>query len=534
MSWLEQVFDGAQDILESLDLDCVEDTKNRVREVDGLARETFDFCTDTVAKSTEMISFAMDIKDTLDGFRDGMDASDLKTVKELIEGDKMKAAMGIAGEIDDIALTCINKSIEMTTKMQEGYDVLPSVVREGVDRFAGEDEDPEDMSLDVEPDISELEECINAVKELNLFTAMEAGTRAFNGLTSKADVCMNLFERIKSFAEAVATITEAMMDLDVREVISKVKDMCRCIRLTDVMRAFCEGVRRLITFIIDLFKECSERLSCLWAALDYAKDCLESCGAAAVEAKERCVEAFAHGTELIDICTSVRGQLENLDDMNAGSIAAFKNLADGDEVSRSIDLARGMDDQVVACVEKVVSLIDTVRQGWEGLPSIVTDGIDDLVGSGRSDDDPSPADVEGDISELDICRGEVESAGLLETVQALLKSFTGVSDKVDLCKSMLSSAEGFSDGCSGSIAEFMGTWNLETMGDKIRQICRCAALGEMLRQFAEEVKRLVMSVISLLEALLSKVTNPPLPDLGDMADSVGDAISDGLDKIKFW
>jgi len=511
MQWLEQVFDGAQDVLESLDLDCVEDTKNRVREVDGLARETFDFCTDTVAKSNDMISFAMEIKGTLDGFADGMDASDLKTVKELIQGDSMKAAMAIAGEIGDIALTCINKSVEMTTKMQEGYDILPSVVKEGVDTFAGADEDPEDMSLDVEPDISELTECINAVKELNLFTAMEAGTRAFNSLTSKADVCMDLFERIKGFAEAVATITEAMMDLDVREVIGKVKEMCRCIRLTDVMRAFCEGVRRLVTFIIDLFKESSERLSCLWAALDYAKDCLESCGATAVEAKDRCLEAFAHGTELIDTCASIRGQLENLDDMNAEAVQAFKNLADGDEVTRSIDLARNMDDQVLSCVEKVVSLIDTVKQGWEGLPSIITDGIDDLVEAGKSDDDSSPADVEGDISELDACRGEVESAGLFETVQALLKSFTGVSDKVEVCKSMLSTAEGFSNGCSGTIAEFMGTWNLETMGDKIRQICRCAALGEMLRQFAEEVKRLVMSVIDLLETLLGKVTNPPLP-----------------------
>jgi len=540
MSWLgdlaSSALDGAQDLLgdAGIDLSCVENAKNRVCDVNGLAKESIEYCVNTLAKSNDMLSFAMEIKDTLDGFKDGMDASDLKTVKELIEGDKMKAAMGLAGEMDDIALTCIEKSLQMTTKMQEGYDGLPGFVKEGVDQVAGEEEDDRDMTVDVEPDISELTECINAVKELNLFTAMEAGMNAFRGLTSKAEVCMNLYEKIKGFAEAVTSITDAMMDLDVQAVISKVKDMCKCIRLTDVMRQFCEQVQRLITFIIDLFKEVSEKLSCLWAALDYAKDCLSDCGAAASAAKDMCVAAFEHGCSLIETCTSIKGQLESVTGMDASAVQAIKDLAGGDDVKRSIDLAQGMDDQILQCTEKVLSMIDTVKQGWDGLPPIVTDGIDDLVEAGKADDDPSPADTERDIADLDSCKGEVDSSSLLNVAQVSMNCFSGVSDKVEVCKSMLETSQGFSDSCNGTISEFMGTWNLDTMGDKIKQICRCVTLGEMMRQFAEQVKNLVMSIVALLQSILDKFTNLPIPDLGSVADGIQDAISDGIEKLKFW
>ena len=91
---------------------------------------------------------------------DGMDANDLKTVKELIEGDKMKCVMNLASEIQAMSSDCVEKSVQMTSLMQEGYNGLPQLVRTGIDKVADEDVDPE-LQVDVAPDIEELDKCID-------------------------------------------------------------------------------------------------------------------------------------------------------------------------------------------------------------------------------------------------------------------------------------------------------------------------------------------------------------------------------------
>lgn len=533
MSFLGQVTHFAEGMVDQIaeladiDWDCIENAKNACVDTNQLAKDTCGSCVNTVAKSNEMLLFSMDIKATIEGFADGMDASDLKKLNELVTGDKMKAAMSLAGEMDDMALDCVGKAIEMTTKMQNAFGSLPSIVRDKIEDV-GNAGDANAEKADLEPDIAELTECIRAITELNLFTAMEAGMQAFNGLASKADVCKAMFERIKGFAEAVATMTDSIMNLDVKAVIDKVQDMCKCICMCDVMRQISEEVGKLIKFIINLFKETSEKLSSLWAALDFCKDCLSDCLVGALDAKQFCVDAFEHGCSIIETCGSIEGQLEGISSMEMSAVASIKSLASGEEMRRAIDLSQSMHDKMLQCADRVMAMVDRVKTGWDALPPIITDGIQDATEHGKAIDDPEPANTERDIVELDICKDEIVNANLFGAVQSGLKAFSGVNDKVEVCKSLLQTSQGAADNTSSTIESFMGSWSLETMADKIKDICRCVALGQMIRQLAEQIKNLVKSIISLLQAAMDKFSGMKL-DLGDAVSAViPDSVEAGL------
>jgi len=349
---------------------------------------------------------------------------------------------------------------------------------------------------------------------------------AFAGLTSKSDVCKNMFERIKGFAEAVSTMTDSIINLELQECINKVSDMCRCICLCDVMRQFAEEVGKLMKFIVDLFKETSERLSCLWAALDYCKNCLSDCLDEAAEAKQFCITAFDHGGNLIEACNTVKGELEGLTHFDAGAVETLKTLASGEDLRKAIDLAQSMDDVMLECVTKVVDMASVIRKGWEGLPPILTEGIEDLNTAGKEDDDPDTPDTAPDVEELDNCKTEMVDANLFDGIQAGMKGFDGVNGKVEKCKGMLELSQGFSDKTTATIESFNGTWNIETMANKIKEICRCATLAEMIQQFAQQIKQLVMSILALLQAAMEKFGNM---DLGDVVSAaIPDSIEEGI------
>ena len=53
-----------------------------------------------------------------------------------------------------------------------------------------------------------------------------------------------------------------------------VKDIWRCLRLSDLIKAFAQAVGKLIKWIISLFQKVSDKLSKIWGALAKAKDCM--------------------------------------------------------------------------------------------------------------------------------------------------------------------------------------------------------------------------------------------------------------------
>ena len=66
-----------------------------------------------------MVSFGLELKDTLDGLTEGghgergvVEASKFEVIKDLVDGDRIRAATALAGELGQLALECVDKSRE--------------------------------------------------------------------------------------------------------------------------------------------------------------------------------------------------------------------------------------------------------------------------------------------------------------------------------------------------------------------------------------------------------------------------------------
>ena len=94
-----------------------------------------------------------------------------------------------------------------------------------------------------------------------------------------------------------------------------------------------------------------------------------------------------------------------------------------------------------------------------------------------------------------------------------VKGFSSVIAKVDLCKEMLQCSMRFAQGCDGTIASFMASWNLQLAMEKIMEMCRIVNLGEMMKQFAKETKRLVLACVALMQTATDKFKTIDLKSL---------------------
>jgi gas vesicle protein len=503
------------------------------RDCHRLAKETMALCDETMDKSDQVVSFGEEIQSTLVELSSNMDASTIDTIRDLIDGDKVTAARSLAGEMDGLAKTCVTKSVEMITRMQDGVEGLPDLVKNFVKRRAdkiGVTEEEQKLR-DIEPDIKELEACVNAVTNLKLVTAMEAGTRAYSGITSKSGVCKILFEAIRKFAEAFMTIADAFLNIDVGEILNKAKDVLRCIRLSSLMKQLAEEAGHLIQLIINVFQGASGKLSNLWAALSQAKDTMLASAAPGREVKKLCEAATDRGFLLEDKTRGFSTQTRGMGDGSAG-LAALKSMATmGKDIREAIDLAHNLDGLVDKCSEKVGTMVSQVKSAYDDLPEIVTDGIPDMVEAGASEDDPAPPDVEGDVEELESARYAIDNADIMSAVRESVQGFSGVSDKVAISNDMLQTFKTFSESITSTIDAFLGAWNLETAKDKIIEICRLITLGELMKQFAVQIKRLLQAIILLLKSIVGRVKKLHVPD--SITDTVN-AISDLAGKFNIF
>jgi len=509
------------------------------------ARETVEICDSANEKRQQMIDFATEIQSTLSSLQDQeQDASILETIKELTDGDKVKAAMELAQGLDVAALSCVDKSIEMIDTMEDGMDSLPEMMQKAIEKAAesseqdDDEEEDEDLLKTLDRDIEDVKTCIVSIQKLNLVTGLKVGLQAFTNLADKAKRSRSMFDSIRGFACDVEEITQAFTNMDVMSVASKSKDLLRCIHMTDVMRQLAEGAGKLIKVIIDLFKATADRISALWAALAFAKDCMSDCVIHVTEARSLCVDARDKSTSLIDKSRSVKDQLETVGEVNMKSIGAVRELSEGGEIREAIELARNMDGFVLECTAKVVSMVDRVTEGFRNIPEILTEGID-ISTAGKDAEDPAPPDVQEDITELETSRRAIEEADVVSAAKAGVKGFSGVSGKAVICKDMLQLVEGFAGKCESTIGSFMSVWDLESATTKITEMCRIVNLGEIMKQFAEQIKRLIAAMIALMTSAIEKFSKL---DLGEVAGDVGEAVKGAVenvtgqvkDKLKFW
>jgi hypothetical protein len=164
---------------------------------------------------------------------------------------------------------------------------------------------------------------------------------------------------------------------------------------------------------------------------------------------------------------------------------------------------------------------------------MVTDGIEE--DAGKQESDPDEPDVENNIADLEASKEAIENANLLVAVEAGTRGFTNVADNVGVAKELLALVRSFAETCMQTIESFMGVWDIQSAIDKIKEMCRIVKLGEMMKQFADQIKRLLLSVIALMKASIQKFKSVDISDLNvkDLANqAVGLAQNLKIDDLK--
>ena len=114
----DNVMDKVGDALDGLDDlgPAVERLKDAGMSSNTLAKETTELCLSTHDKSLQMMEFCQDLKETLATSTEGGIAADtLDTIQDLLSGEKVQSAMGLAKEMSAYAKTCVEKSVQMVS-----------------------------------------------------------------------------------------------------------------------------------------------------------------------------------------------------------------------------------------------------------------------------------------------------------------------------------------------------------------------------------------------------------------------------------
>lgn len=264
-------------------------------------------------------------------------------------------------------------------------------------------------------------------------------------------------------------------------------------------------------------------------------DCIEH----VLEAKKLITNAHDKSALLIERSRSISTQLDDLGDFNMDSIKAIQKLSEGGEINEAIELASTMDDLVLDCTAKTISMVERVTEGFQNLPDIITADVD-VQEEGKQDQDPEPDDIEESIGQLERSREAIDSSDIIAATKASMEGFRGALDIEDTCQHILELVRGFAVDCNAVIDSFLGVWDLESAMGKISEMCRIVRLGDLIKQFADQVKRLLKAIVALMKATVKKLSIDNLSkiDLGDAVDDIKDAVKDKLDdmkdKLQFW
>ena len=537
----EELQQVAQQVVSSTN-SSLQDLQTKGQECATYSRECIDICESTAEKREQMIAFASEIQSTLTNL--SQDASALETIQQLTDGSKVRQAMELAKGLDQAALQCVDKSIQMMDTMEDGMELLPEMVQSALEKIANDDDDDDDeddvedqaraLLNGLEQDFQDVKTCINAIQNLNLTTAIKVGVEAFTQLYDKAKRSKSLFITVQEFAQNVYEITQTFSDMKVSEFTSKGRDMLECLSLCDVMRQVAQGAGKLLQILIQLFEMTADRVSELWSALAFAKECMQDSVEIVERAKTLCTQAKTKSQDLITTSRSIHDKLHDIGSINRESIQAVRALVKGGEIESAIDLVRNMDDEVVACADGMTQMVQKVEKGFANFPPILTQGMDMRV-AGRQDDDPEPLDVEQDVRELDEARVAIEESEVVTVIVAGRNGFKGVSEKSATCKDTLALVEEFSGTCRGAIDSFVSVWDVESAMGKVVEMCRLVNLGELMKQFSEQVKKLLLSILALLKAALDKFQNgiPDFPEnVNEAIGAAKEGIEDAVDAVK--
>ena len=387
-------------------------------------------------------------------------------------------------------------------KLQRFEKYIEKKAHESVTELSVQDRD----LANVDGDVSELSNCIAAIEDLKLLTAVEAGTRAFKGITSKSQRCHTIFQTLKKFASNLASLTEAFMNLDASAVIHKRKDIYTAIGLGSIMKKFAESCQSLMEKIVHLFQSAAGKLSTLWEALSHAKDVMVDSLREVVDSRSFCEEATKKVGRLRELTGGLEKKSRGVQTLNVETLSVLKNMYKGNEFSDTMDTARGVDDEVGKAVSRMKSAAKRVKDEYHNLPPMITDGIIDSVEDEGNDSDTSKLrEIETNIQDLEDATKTVENAKILQATKEIHEELSKIPSKIDICEEMIGSCTDFTDKSKSSIDSFLGKWTLESATDHIQQMRKLASISKIMEQFAIQIQKLLRALIGLLQAMVARV-----------------------------
>jgi len=573
--------DKAESVLEKIDdkidLPIIIDfvgLKTAGKECFTKASETSGLCKITIEKAHEMVSFGKELHATLDdvvggsdGTRSaggGLDASKFAIIQDLVAGDRIMEAIQLAKDLSELSLECVDKSKEMMGAMEKGIDALPDVIEPFVENKLAKAStkghkkgDPE--LPDIEGSIREMSGLVEDVENVNLFTLVDKGSAAFDGLQRNGEISKDMFSSIQTFAEDVASVSGSFQDFKAEDFRSfkslgkirqAAKSAWRCLRLSGLIKTFAEQVGKLIQWIISLFKIASQKLGSIWGALANAKEILAVCLAGVNESLRLCDESKEKSRLLMSTSGEVRDHLLNIMKIGkTGPTRAMKslvNLADGDEILLCIDLGTNIDDMFAECIQQVIGTIDRVDRAISDMPEVLKEGVPKMVpvedGDGNSNDDIEfedydyqtgqvPRGIDGDdddsspritlsrasaaktrklivhenVRALEDMTKSIESSSPLTVIQRSAEGFEGVHEAVGKCSDLIMGSRSHAQACFSAIDSFNnGEWNLNHATKHILEIFAIRDAGMAMKVLAESILELVKANVALMKTVRSR------------------------------
>lgn len=215
-----------------------------------LAEEMMELSIATQARGQKVVDLVHEIQGAFSGLNRKLNAASFQAVMNTLNGDKMKDTIALAGEMDDLALDCVNKSTQMKETMMQGTRSLQATAKGDDSAYDTDSEEGDQELADLEADIIEIEQCNKDIHTMNLFSATTKGTRAFQALGDKGCVIQKTFGRIQelcaSITMAAQTVVSENCCSQLKAGIDTIKAMLKSVRLSNLVTKLTEAAKRLI------------------------------------------------------------------------------------------------------------------------------------------------------------------------------------------------------------------------------------------------------------------------------------------------
>mmetsp|Transcript_3949 Transcript_3949/g.4290 ORF Transcript_3949/g.4290 Transcript_3949/m.4290 type:complete len:321 (+) Transcript_3949:146-1108(+) len=257
------------------------------RDCYNAASETTKICDTATSKACEIIEFGIEVKSAFGKFDNSKETGnrDIPAPStRAITGGQMLSVLETAMEMDELALACVEQSIKMIDYVSAGIESLPDILEKRIERRmetaqrnGSVETDPELPDLDA--DCKELERSIDSVNNENLLQSLDSFHGAFNGIIANVERCNEMFKSIRVFAKDIVVVSNAIKDFHLGNLILKIRDLIkkvwRCLRLSDLIRAFAEAVGRLIKWIIKVIQAVLEKIQKIEVGFENCGCCME-------------------------------------------------------------------------------------------------------------------------------------------------------------------------------------------------------------------------------------------------------------------